>query len=118
MDLVKKKSIAIRLETYARLTRLAAELKLQRLDGGMVSLDMAVDRLLNLYDAWREGQEDGAILESETAKPGVLEQLFQVATPEQLEDHDKRFIHQYPGGGFDMQKAVEYVFGKPVNKTE
>jgi hypothetical protein len=49
MDLVKKKSIAIRPETYARLTRLAAELKLTRLDGGMVSLDMAVGVLLDHY---------------------------------------------------------------------
>jgi hypothetical protein len=50
-DLIKKKSIAIRPETYARLTRLAAELKLQRLDGGMVSLDMAVWKLLDEREA-------------------------------------------------------------------
>jgi hypothetical protein len=54
MDLVKKKSIAIRPETYARLTRLAAELKLQRLDGGMVSLDMAVGVLLDFHKKWNE----------------------------------------------------------------
>jgi hypothetical protein len=53
MDLVKKKSIAIRPETYARLTRLAAELKLQREDGGMVSLDMAVGVLLDTYEERR-----------------------------------------------------------------
>ena len=52
-DLIKKKSIAIRPETYARLTRLAAELKLQREDGGMVSLDMAVGVLLDTYEEQR-----------------------------------------------------------------
>ena len=35
-----------------------------------------------------------------------------VATPEQLEAHDKQFIHQYPGGSFDAGKALEYIFNK------
>lgn len=42
---------------------------------------------------------------------------FVLATPDQLEAHDKRFIHQYPGGDFDIQKAQEYVFGKPEKPT-
>ena len=42
---------------------------------------------------------------------------FVLATPEQLEEHDRRFIHQYPGGNFDVQKAQEYIFGKPEKPT-
>lgn len=59
-----------------------------------------------------------------TYAPGFLTKLmdawenqlgFKLATPEDLEAHNKRFIHQYPGGDFDMQKAQEYIFGKPEN---
>ncbi len=67
MDLVKKKSIALNPETYTRLTRLAAELKLQRLDGGMVSLDMAVGVLLDFYKKWNERATEPVSLQSYTA---------------------------------------------------
>jgi hypothetical protein len=84
MDLVKKKSIAIRPETYARLTRLAAELKLKREDGGMVSLDMAVVVLL---DGWKELERIATsndipvitsenIVDSGRVVTGFLEQYF------------------------------------------
>lgn len=43
---------------------------------------------------------------------------FVLATPEELEAHDKRFIHQYHVGDFDVQKAQEYIFGKPEKPTE
>jgi hypothetical protein len=57
MDLVKKRTISLYPETYARLTRLAAELKLQRLDGGMVSLDMAVGVLLDGWAVLKDGYQ-------------------------------------------------------------
>ena len=62
------------------------------------------DFLAVLMDHWERVQVQGNIIT--------------IATTAQLEAHDKRFIHQYPGGNFDTSKALEYIFSKPENETE
>ena len=64
-DLVKKKPVALEVATYERLSKLAAQLRIDNPGGGFVSMSTAVERLLNLWDAWKEDQEKGAILEPE-----------------------------------------------------
>ena len=64
-DLVKKKPVALEVATYKRLSDLAAQLRIDNPGGGFVSMSTAVERLLNLWDAWKEEQQKGAILEPE-----------------------------------------------------
>jgi len=62
-DLVKKKPVALEVATYERLSKLAAQLRIANPGGGFVSMSTAVERLLNFWDAWKEEQEKGAIIE-------------------------------------------------------
>jgi hypothetical protein len=45
------------------LSKLAAQLRIDNPGGGFVSMSAAVERLLNLWDAWREEQEKEAIVD-------------------------------------------------------
>jgi hypothetical protein len=83
---------------------------LQAKRGVNTTANQAVNELLDMYDTVK-GQ-------FEVDNPGILEQTFEIATPEQIEAHDKRFIHQYTDGNFDVQKAQEYIFGKSENQAE
>jgi hypothetical protein len=105
MDLVKKKSIAIRPETYARLTRLAAELKLTRLDGGMVSLDMAVGVLLDKWEKWNERAIEPVSLQAYAANAEANDPKYK--TGWDGIDPDK-FLHENGFRGYD----------EPENKTK
>ena len=49
MDLVKKKTVNFDLDTYERLSKLAAQLRMDNPGGGFVSMSAAVARLL---DSW------------------------------------------------------------------
>ena len=49
-DLVKKKPVALEVATYERLSKLAAQLRIDNPGGRFVSMSAAVERLLNLWD--------------------------------------------------------------------
>lgn len=52
-DLVKKKPVALEVTTYERLSKLAAQLRIDNPGGGFVSMSTAVSRLL---DKWEEAE--------------------------------------------------------------
>jgi len=52
-DLVKKKTIALDLDAYERLSKLAAQLRIDNPGGGFVSMGTAVGVLLDKYEEQR-----------------------------------------------------------------
>ena len=50
-DLVKKKPVALDVDTYERLSKLAAQLRIDNPGGGFVSMSTAVGVLLQAWDA-------------------------------------------------------------------
>ena len=50
MDLVKKKTVNFDLDTYERLSKLAAQLRMDNPGGGFVSMSAAVTVLLDHWD--------------------------------------------------------------------
>ena len=85
-------------QVCARFSRLLLEEQLKR---GKLTAPQMLDLLL---DHWDRVQVQG--------------NTITIATTAQLEAHNKRFIHQYPGGNFDASKALEYIFNKPETETE
>ena len=59
MDLVKKKTVNFDLDTYERLSKLAAQLRMDNPGGGFVSMSAAVAVLL---DHWQRVQVQGNII--------------------------------------------------------
>jgi len=59
MDLVKKKTIALDLDTYERLSKFAAQLRIDNPGGGFVSMGAAVYVLL---DHWERVQVHGNVI--------------------------------------------------------
>lgn len=89
------------------------------------------DKQIHVYDRFQKMRRDYEDVHGRTYAPDFLTVLMDhwervqvqgntitIATTAQLEAHDKRFIHQYPGGNFDNSKALEYIFSKPENETE
>ena len=59
MDLVKKKTVNFDLDTYERLSKLAAQLRMDNPGGGFVSMSAAVAVLL---DHWQRVQVQGNVI--------------------------------------------------------
>ena len=62
-DLVKKKPVSLEVATYERLSKLAAQLRIDNPGGGFVSMSTAVERLLNLWDEKTNEPKGMTILE-------------------------------------------------------
>lgn len=58
-DLVKKKVVGLDLDTYARLSKLAANLRAANPEGGFVSMSAAVAALLDLWEK-QKAMENGS----------------------------------------------------------
>ena len=129
-NLVKKKPVALEVATYERLSKLAAQLRIDNPGGGFVSMSTAVERLLNLWDVQAvEKSNDGWNISKETL-PFVGAKLL-VQFPSGATHRANYFEHDgfsvYLEEGQSVNKAGFYPFSsmtcvkwkfEPENETE
>jgi hypothetical protein len=88
MDLVKKKTIALDYDTYERLSKLAAQLRIDNPGGGFVSMGAAVGVLLDMRDARRMKMQE-SLLDFARSVDKDEKGRFVLSSPKRIENESE-----------------------------